>query len=204
MRPHQKGTATRNTKGAYCTAHPSVSVKQAPVNKQNVIRCLTHCCWIRCWIKWSVLCRLQQTIPILMSAYTTTVPAGSPSCGGGCCCLCLCPFFLILFFCLFPSSWPFQLYFVPQILPTTLRFLTLFFRSYFLQLCIFTKVSLNCLRDPARLPCAATRVGEEATWRLRFPLAAVCWGQHISLARTSLGRVFGLARPNRSAGRAEP
>ena len=28
------------------------------------------------------------------------------------------------------SSWPFQLYFIPSILSTTLRFLTLFFRSY--------------------------------------------------------------------------
>ena len=36
-----------------------------------------------------------------------------------------------LFFCLFLSLWPFQLYFIPWILPKTLRFLTLFFRSYF-------------------------------------------------------------------------
>ena len=53
-----------------------------------------------------------------------------------------CPFFLILFFCLFPSSWPFQLYFVPQILPTTLRFLTLFFRSYFSPIGLFSYISL--------------------------------------------------------------
>ena len=32
---------------------------------------------------------------------------------------------------LFLSLWPFELYFIPQILRTTLRFLTVFFRSYF-------------------------------------------------------------------------
>ena len=39
------------------------------------------------------------------------------------------PFFLFL--SLFLSLWPLQLYFMPQILPTTLCFLTLFFKSYF-------------------------------------------------------------------------
>ena len=39
-------------------------------------------------------------------------------------------FFFILFSCLFLSLWSFRLYFIPQILPTTLRFLTVFFRSY--------------------------------------------------------------------------
>ena len=39
--------------------------------------------------------------------------------------------FFLLFLCLFLSLWPFQLYFIPWILPTTLRFLTLFFRSCF-------------------------------------------------------------------------
>ena len=40
------------------------------------------------------------------------------------------PFFLLLLY-LFLSLCPFQLYSIPKILPTTLRFLTLFFRSYF-------------------------------------------------------------------------
>ena len=40
-----------------------------------------------------------------------------------------CPLLFILFFCLFLSLRPFQLYFMPQILPITLRALTLFFRS---------------------------------------------------------------------------
>ena len=39
--------------------------------------------------------------------------------------------------------------------------------------------------------------GRKGSWRLRYPLAAACWGQHISLAR-----LVGLARPNQSAGRA--
>ena len=42
-----------------------------------------------------------------------------------------CPILFILFLCLFLSLWPFQLYFIPLILPTTFRFLTLFFWSYF-------------------------------------------------------------------------
>ena len=44
----------------------------------------------------------------------------------------------ILFLCLFLSLWPFQLYFIPSLLPTTLRFLTLFFRSYFCLLVLST------------------------------------------------------------------
>ena len=44
--------------------------------------------------------------------------------------------FFILFSCLFLSLWPFQLHFILWFLPTTVRFLTLFFRSYF------------CLTDP--------------------------------------------------------
>ena len=50
---------------------------------------------------------------------TALVPSGSPP---------PIPFF-ILFLCLFLSLWPFQLYFSPCIFPTTLRLLTLFFRS---------------------------------------------------------------------------
>ena len=42
-----------------------------------------------------------------------------------------CSLLFILFLCLFLYLWPFQLCFIPYILPTTLRFLTLFFRSYF-------------------------------------------------------------------------
>ena len=41
-------------------------------------------------------------------------------------------------FCLY-----FQLYFVPQILPTTLRFLTLFFRSYFCLIIPFNNTHLS-------------------------------------------------------------
>ena len=42
-----------------------------------------------------------------------------------------CPLLFNLFLCQFLSLWPFQPYFIPWILPTTLRFLTLFSRSYF-------------------------------------------------------------------------
>ena len=35
-----------------------------------------------------------------------------------------------------------QLYFIPKILPTTLRFLTLFFRSYLCLICPFNYISL--------------------------------------------------------------
>ena len=49
-----------------------------------------------------------------------------------------CPLLFILFLCLLPSLWPFQLYF----LPTTLCFLTLFFRSYFCLIGPFNYISL--------------------------------------------------------------
>ena len=48
----------------------------------------------------------------------------------------------ILFLCLFLSLWPFQLYFIPRILLTTVRFLTLFFRSYFCLIGPFNYISL--------------------------------------------------------------
>ena len=41
------------------------------------------------------------------------------------------PTLFILFLGLFLSLWPFQLYFIPCFIPTTPRFLTLFFWSYF-------------------------------------------------------------------------
>ena len=55
-----------------------------------------------------------------------------------------------------------------------------------------------------RRVCRALRPvsGEEGILEMEVPLAAAYWGQHISLAWTSLRRVVGLARPNQSAGRA--
>ena len=47
-----------------------------------------------------------------------------------------------LFLCLFLSLWSFQLYFIPYILSTTLRFLTLFFRSYLCLISAFNYISL--------------------------------------------------------------
>ena len=82
------------------------------------------------------------------------VPAGSPSRGGDVTVYVLdisqpsLPTPFILFLYLFLSLWPFQLYFIPLILPTTLRFLILFFRSYLCLLILstlylFMKVSLS-------------------------------------------------------------
>ena len=51
-----------------------------------------------------------------------------------------CPLLFVLLFCLFLSFWPFQMYFIPYILPTTLRFLTLFCRSY-----LYLIVPFNCI-----------------------------------------------------------
>ena len=54
-----------------------------------------------------------------------------------------CPLLFILFFYLFLSLWPFQLYFIPYIFQTALRFLALFPQSY---LCLIDpfKVSTIC------------------------------------------------------------
>ena len=51
-------------------------------------------------------------------------------------------FFFILFLCLFLSLWPFRMYFIPQLFPTTRHFLTLFFRSYFCLAGPFNYMSL--------------------------------------------------------------
>ena len=53
-----------------------------------------------------------------------------------------CSLLFVLFLCLFLSLSPFQLYFIPLLLPTTLRFLTLFFRSYFCLIGLFNCLSL--------------------------------------------------------------
>ena len=82
------------------------------------------------------------------------VPSGSPARGGD---VTVCvkdinqpslPTPFILFLYLFLLLWPFLLYFIPYILPTTLRFLTLFFWSYSASLVhstiyFFMKVSLS-------------------------------------------------------------
>ena len=52
------------------------------------------------------------------------------------------PTLFILFLCLFLSLWSFHLYFIPWIRPTTLRFLTLFPRSYFCLIGPFNYISL--------------------------------------------------------------
>ena len=78
-----------------------------------------------------------------------SVPAGSPSRGGDVTVYVLhinqpsLPTLFLLFLCLFLSLWPFQLYFIPKFLPTTLCFLTLFFRSYFCLKGSFNYISLS-------------------------------------------------------------
>ena len=52
------------------------------------------------------------------------------------------PTLFVLFLCLFLSLCPFQLYFIPQILPTTLCFLTLFSWSLF---CLTGPINYNYL-----------------------------------------------------------
>ena len=103
--------------------------------------------------------------------------------------------------------WPFHLCFIRWILPTALRILTLYSQSCFCLVGPFSYISLskslpNWFQRPGAFAvrCDPCR-GKKGSWRLRYPLAAACWGQHISLARTSLRRVVGLARPNQSAGR---
>ena len=60
--------------------------------------------------------------------------------------------------------------------------------------------SLRSPSDPACLPCAASRVGEDGILVAEVPGGI----QHASSARTSPRRVVGLARPNQSAGHALP
>ena len=92
-----------------------------------------------CQSKQSVPCgqreiREELNLPDLLHR---EVPTGLPSLGGDVTVYVLdinqpsWPTLCILFSCLFLSLWPFQLYFIPWILPTTLHFLILFFWSYF-------------------------------------------------------------------------
>ena len=84
----------------------------------------------------------------LIKSHPSSVPAGSPSRGGDIPVYVLdvnkqnLPTLSILFLCLFLSLRPFQLYFSPQILSTTLRFLTLHFWSYFCLIGPFNYISL--------------------------------------------------------------
>ena len=73
--------------------------------------------------------------------YTSVYPHGLTFTRWGCCNR-ACQLLFILFLCLFLSLWPFQLYFIPYILPPTLRFLTLFFRSYFCLISPFNYISV--------------------------------------------------------------
>ena len=103
-----------------------------------------------CMVEWTLQTNWLLLLSLLLLSINLTMnslkarssckhdPAGSPSRGGDVVGLCwhkptkLAHSFLkILFLCLFLSLRPFQLYFIPAILLTTLRFFSLFFRSYF-------------------------------------------------------------------------
>ena len=141
------------------------------------------------------------------------VPAGTPSRGGDVKVYVLdinqpsLPTPFILFLCLFLSYGPL----------TCISFHKLSRQLYVFALCSPSLISaslvlstiylflslLKWFRRPGAFAvrCDPCR-GRKGSWRLRYPLAAACWDQHISSARTSLRRVVGLARPNESAGRA--
>ena len=86
-----------------------------------------------------------------------------------------CPLLFILFLCLFLSSWPFRLCFIPSILPTILRFLTLFFRSY---LCLIGPFNYIFLYESLLQPWP--RSGELRTQKLK-----VFSGENTELKRSS-------------------
>ena len=83
-----------------------------------------------------------------MEKVFSVVPMGSPSGGGDVMVYVFAmnqlrlPYsFDIPFLCLFLSLWPFQLYFIPYILPTTLYFLPPFFLSYLCLIGPFNYIS---------------------------------------------------------------
>ena len=138
-----------------------------------------------------------------------SVPVGSPSRGGDVKVVVLdinqpsLPTPFTLFLCLFFSYGPFTCIsihkFSRQLSVFSLCSPSLISASLVLStIYIFLKSLLKWFRRPSAFAvrCDPCR-GRKGSWRLRYPLAAACWGQHISLAR-----LVGLARPNQSAGRA--
>ena len=115
----------------------------------TTLPCATFYTALRCaTLHYIRLC--CATLHYTMLPYSVLcVPSSSPSRGGDVTVYVfdinqmslITPFF-ILFSRLFLSLWPFQLYFIPQILLTTLRFLTLFFRSAFCLIGPFSYKSL--------------------------------------------------------------
>ena len=136
-----------------------------------------------------------------------SVPAGSPSRGGD---VTVCvfninqPSLFILFLCLFLCYGPFNYIsfhkFSQKFSAFSLCSPSLISALLVLLYENFPKWSQ---RFRAFAVCCDSCWGRKGSWRLRYPLAAACWDQHISLARTSLRRVVVLARPSQSAGRAE-
>ena len=140
------------------------------------------------------------------------VPAGSPSRGGDVK-VCVfdtnqraCPLLLLcscVYFSLKAFSPAFQSIHSPNNSPHSHCSPSLISALLVLSTIYLSKSFLKWFRRPGAFAvrCDPCR-GRKGSWRLRYPLAAACWGQNISLARTSFRRVVGLARSNQSAGRA--
>ena len=157
----------------------------------------------------------KNFLPCLQFSLPARVPAGSPSRGGDVKVYVLdinqpsLPTPFTLFSCLFLSYGPFTYIsfhkFSRQLSVFSLCSPSLISASLVLST-IYIYLSKSLLKWFRRPGAFAVRCdpcrGRKRSWRLRCPLAAAYWGQHISLARTSLRRVVGLARPNQSAGRA--
>ena len=92
--------------------------------------------WICIWAEsvdltwtWFSISSLLNMCSLIMTMCVRPVPVGSPSCGGDVMVYVwhkpakLAHSFLLYSY-VYLSLWPFQLYFIPWILPTTLRFLT--------------------------------------------------------------------------------
>ena len=162
------------------------------------------------WMHVNVKVFFMQSVKQL---FTHFAPMGSPSRGGGVSRLSLPTPFSPIFVC--PSAYrnlsP-VLLFTHQLLPTYLQFsssdcpfclhrpftyISLLYKPSF---CHFS-FSLWSTRDPARWPCAATRVvggWDPGDW-------GHCWAvapqyQHITSARTSARREVRKARPDQSVG----
>ena len=92
--------------------------------------------------------KIQSLLLLLLWGVYWPVPAGSSSCVGNVTVYVwhkpteLAHSFLSCSCVLFLSLWPFQLYFIPRILPTPLRFLALFFWSYICLIGPFNCISL--------------------------------------------------------------
>ena len=149
-------TTTGST--AHCKMIGTLNVLQV-FNDQHHHHCQPIAkCWWGYWAlyKYSVIHWFSSSLPNDKDTECSiNVPTSSPSHGRDVTVYVLdinhlsLPTLFIPFLCLFLSLWPFHLYFIPQILPTTLGFLTLFLWSHFCLIGPFNYISLYiCLPQP--------------------------------------------------------